>query len=490
MEGKMDARTALRKRVGDTPLKSAPHLSDHLGLPGLRLKLEGANPTGTQKDRVARLDVAEAVRRGAKGVTCGTCGNYGVALAHAAYVHGIPCHIFTPESFRGERVDLMEDLEAVVHKVPGQYEDAVDASREFAAKEGLHDANPGGHNTLQAMTGYSRIADEILNVLGEKPVAVGVPIGNGTTLAGVHLGFREAWARGRTPDVPIIAGGTSADNNPLCFANKNYTPIDPDDVVETEVNEPLVNWDALDGRAAFESVEASQGAVYGCTDEELLELHELLLKDGIEAHPASLAAVGALAKLVKDKALDPEGPYVAVLTSGRSQVTVEAMADPKADAILPELLGWLGRFGDPEIEAQEAVGAAITGGTILRAMANGQTVGYCVLTPMELEHFFPKFHLSYIAVSPDARGQGVGTHLMEEAIRAAEGDLSLHVETDNDHAIKLYEKFGFTKKYYRMLHRPERTPEVDPAKGAGWAGHGPDAAAKDDEKAAAEAAAK
>lgn len=467
----MDAKTLLRKRVGDTPLMRAPHVSDLLGLPDLHLKLEGANPTATQKDRVARLDVAEAARRKAKGITVATCGNYGVAVAHAAYLHEMPCHIFTPESFRGERVELMENLGATVHRVPGSYEDAVDASHDFAAKKTMHDANPGGSNTLQAMTGYTRIADEIITKLRKAPAAVGVPVGNGTTLAGVHLGFRAAWARGTTTTLPRVAAGTSAGNNPIDGARDNvYKPLAPDAVHETEVNEPLVNWDALDGRAAVEAVEASDGACYGASDEELLEIHQALRQDGIEAHPASCAALYALERLVKEQGLNAADTYVAVLTSGRPRIQVEVM-DPKAvdlPKLIPVLDKWLGKYSDPEVEISEAVGAALNGGHILQALNGDEVVGYCILTPMELDTFFPGLHLSYIAVDPEARGLGVGTQLLEEAIRVSEGDLSLHVDVDNEKAIRLYEKFGFARKYFRMLLRPMRTPDVDPAQGAGW----------------------
>jgi threonine synthase len=464
----MDAKTQLRKRVGDTPLLRSPSLSKKLGLPNLYLKLEGANPTGTQKDRVARLDVGEAIRVGKSGVTCGTCGNYGVAMAHAAYVHGIACHIFTPEDFRGERLELMEELGAIVHRVPGMYEDAVIASRNFGLENDLHDANPGGNNTLQAMTGYTRIADEILDALPEAPDFVGVPVGNGTTLAGVHLGFRAAWARGTAKTIPAIAAGTSANNNPIdSHGATTYTPFKPEDVVETEINEPLVNWDALDGRAATEAVVASGGGSFGVTDEELMELHAVLLEDGIEAHPASLAAVHAVNQIAQREKVD--GVCVAILTSGRPKIHVERIAAKPAE-ILPDLMKWLGKYVDPEPEVLEAVTAAAERGSILEASQGSEVVGYCVLTPMELDTFFPHRHLSYIAVSKAARGQGVGTQLLEAAIRAADGDLSLHVDIDNEGAIKLYEKFGFTRKYYRMMRRPGRTPGVDTTVGSGWDG--------------------
>lgn len=471
----MDAKTSLRRRVGDTPLQKAPHLAKAVGIADLRIKLEGSNPTGTQKDRIARLEVDTAVAQGATGVTIASCGNFGVAMAHATFVHDLDCHVFVPADFSGERVELMEGLGAVVHRVPGAYEDAVLESRRFAETQNLFDANPGGANTLRTLAGYAKIADEIIDQLGKAPDAVGAPIGNGSTLAGVHLGFRTAWARGRAPTMPKVLGGSSQGNNPVIAsfarAQERCTPLDPRAIEETEINEPLVNWDALDGTACLTAVQDSQGAVYGFDDTELMRLHAALLEDGIDAHPASLSAAAALHAAVEDGTLSPDGIAVAVLTSGRPEIQVRPVETPEDDTQFIETLeSWLGRFGDPRTESREAVRAAFKGGHVLEALDSEGSLGYAVLTPMELDTFFPGLHLSYIAVHPRARGRGVGTVLLEEAIRVADGDLSLHVETDNQAAIRLYEKFGFEKKYYRMLHKPERTPEVDPAQGAGWEG--------------------
>ena len=471
----MDAKTSLRRRVGDTPLQKAPHLAKAVGLKELHIKLEGANPTGTQKDRIARLEVGSAAAQGATGVTVASCGNFGVAMAHAAYVHDLPCHVFVPEDFSGERVELMQDLGAEVHRVPGAYEDAVQESRRHAEANDLFDSNPGGANTLRTLAGYSKIAEEIVEQLGKTPDAVGAPIGNGSTLAGVHLGFRTAWAQGRAAAMPKVLGGSSQGNNPVIMSfarqQERCTPLDPRAIVETEVNEPLVNWDALDGTACLTAVQDSQGAVYGFDDDELMRLHAALLEDGIDAHPASLSAAAAIEAAVRDGDLSSESTAVVVLTSGRPEIQVRRIDRPDdVHAFMDTLDAWLGRFGDPREETEQAVMAAFDGGHVLEASDSEGPLGYLVLTPMELDRFFPAMHLSYVAVDPRARGRGVGTVLLEEAIRAADGDLSLHVDTDNEAAIKLYEKFGFIRKYYRMLHKPERTPDVDPAAGAGWEG--------------------
>ncbi len=469
----MDARTSLRKRVGDTPLVRAPTLAKATGLQDLWLKMEGANPTGTQKDRIARLEAGEAVACKAPGISVASCGNFGVAVAHAAYIHELPCKVFVPEDFRGERIDTMQSLGAEVVPTPGQYEDAVQASRQQAKNDGWFDANPGNASTLRTLVGYSTIAKEINKRLKKAPAAVGLPIGNGSTLAGVHLGFRADWAQGKTTHVPKVMGGSSQGNNPVPVAmargQDNISPLDPRSVVETEVNEPLVNWDALDGQAALVAVQDSGGNAYGFTDEECMELYDALLEDGVDAHPASLTAVAALKAGVEEGLYPADATVVAVMTSGRPKVLVEQIAQPDdLEAFVTTLNEWLGRFGDPAVETREAVQAAFKDGFVLCARDDDGHAGYCILTPMELSEFFPKYHLSYIAVSEESRGRGLGTLLLEEAIRLTDGELSLHVETDNHGAIALYEKFGFTRKYYRMLYKGSKSPDVDPAEGSGW----------------------
>lgn len=485
----IDAHTSLRRRVGDTPLLFAQRLADTVGLPHLHLKLEGANPTGTQKDRIARLEVQEAVAQGAQGVSVASCGNFGVAMAHAAHAHEIECHIFVPADFAGERIVLMEDLAARVHRVDGTYEHAVLESSHFAELHGMFDGNPGGVNTLRTLTGYSRIATEIVDRLGSVPLAVGLPIGNGSTLAGVHLGFRIAWTQQRIGSMPQIIGGTSQGNSPVpaswARGQTQCSPLDPRSVEETEVNEPLVNWDALDGDACLTAILDSGGAAYGFNDDELMELHAALQQDGIDAHPASLSSVACLREAAVQGVIPRDQIVVAVLTSGRPQVTVDRLDGEDDVGGLDVFLGlvqeWLGPWRDPAVEMRQAFESAFDEGFVLVVRDAVRDRGYVALTPMVLSDFFPRYHLSYIVTDPEVRGLGLGTMLLEEAIRVTSGDLSLHVDLENESALKLYEKFSFTKKYYRMLYQGRRTTDIDPATGSGWGGFDGDGEAEDAE---------
>ncbi len=114
---------------------------------------------------------------------------------------------------------------------------------------------------------------------------------------------------------------------------------------------------------------------------------------------------------------------------------------------------WLGEFSDPKHEILEAVYNALARGFILLACDEGELAGIAVVSRVCFETFFPKYHLSYIATKPEFRGRGIGTMLLEKVKEVTGGDFSLHVDIKNTNAIRLYEKIGMKKKYYRMLYR-------------------------------------
>ncbi|MBN1539341.1 MAG: GNAT family N-acetyltransferase, partial [Candidatus Thermoplasmatota archaeon] len=111
----------------------------------------------------------------------------------------------------------------------------------------------------------------------------------------------------------------------------------------------------------------------------------------------------------------------------------------------------------PIDEIKEATDNAFEKGHVIGAFDRGSMVGIAVMSRSNWKTFFPHYHLSYIATKKDLRGMGIATQLIKKAIELSNGSLSLHVETDNTRAIKLYEKMGLKRKYYRMLYQhPER----------------------------------
>ncbi|MBU1186269.1 MAG: pyridoxal-phosphate dependent enzyme [Acidobacteria bacterium] len=304
--------------IGDTSLSRARNIEREVGLRQIYLKFEGGNPTGTQKDRIAFAQVMDALRRGFDAVTLATCGNYGVAMAFAASLAGIRCLVHIPESYHTRRTAEIYRFGAEIIKVEGDYENAVVVSREFAEKQETYDANPGGANTALQLKAYGEIANEIYDELRDAPGYLAVPVSNGTTLAGIHRGFVSLYRRGKTSRVPHIVAGSSYGKNPIVHAFlKNIELCDnlkPEKIKETAVNEPLVNWQSIDGDLALESVRQSGGWAAYASDRNMMDFSRFIReKEGLNVMPASTAGLLALLSRHK-KALIDNDRFVMILT--------------------------------------------------------------------------------------------------------------------------------------------------------------------------------
>jgi len=210
--------------VGDTTLSRARNIEREVGLRQIYLKFEGGNPTGTQKDRIAFAQAIDAIRRGFDAITVATCGNYGVAVALAASMAGLKCTIYIPEGYHTKRIQEMVNYGAQIIRVPGDYENAVNVSREKAESDDIYDANPGGTNTALQLQAYGEIAYEIYDELRDAPPVVAVSVSNGTTLAGIYKGFLSLYRRGKTSRIPRMVAGSAHGKNPIIRAIQNkYT---------------------------------------------------------------------------------------------------------------------------------------------------------------------------------------------------------------------------------------------------------------------------
>ncbi len=308
--------------IGDTNMARARNIEHEVGLRQIYLKFDGGNPTGTQKDRIAFIQAQDALRRGYDSITVATCGNYGVAVALAASVAGLKCIIYIPETYHTKRISEMEELGAIIKRVPGNYEDSVKYSVEMADKEDMYDANPGGRNTPIQLKGYAQIAFEIYDELRDAPYAVATPVSNGTTLAGIYRGFVSLYRRGKTSRIPRLVAGSSHGKNPIVQAFLKNRPkcedLKPQAVKETEINEPLINWHSMDGDLALESIRASKGWAADATDREMLQFAKLIReKEGMNVLPASTAGLIALLEKHKTKQL-PGDRYVVLLTGRKT----------------------------------------------------------------------------------------------------------------------------------------------------------------------------
>ncbi len=307
--------------VGDTSFVRARNVERETGLRQLFLKFEGGNPSGTQKDRIAFSQAQDALRRGFDTVAVATCGNYGAALALAASLAGLKCRIYIPARYHSGRFDEIIEQGAEIVRTEGDYEAAVEFSGLEAGRLELYDANPGGENTLLQLNAYAEIAYEIYDELRDAPAIVAVPVSNGTTLAGIHRGFARLYRRGKTSRMPRFVGGSAPRKNPVIEAFRKNLPtcedLQPQQIRETAVNEPLINWHSFDGEEALTAIRTTSGWAVSSSDREMLNRARKLREiEGMTVLPASTAGLNALLQGHETEPLQPDR-YVAILTGKR-----------------------------------------------------------------------------------------------------------------------------------------------------------------------------
>ena len=322
MEERMEAfDDVIDSEVGDTSMSRARNVERTVGLRQVYLKFEGGNPTGTQKDRIAFVQAGDALRRGYDAITVATCGNYGVAVALAASLVGLRCLNYIPVNYHTSRVKEMEELGAQIVREGEDYESAVMASRDFAEHNDVYDANPGGVNTTTQLRAYGQIAYEIYDELRDAPAVVSVPVSNGTTLTGIYRGFLSLFRRGKTSKVPRMVAGSSSRKNPIVHSWLRNSPVcedlSPDDVRETKVNEPLINWHSIDGDLALDAIRSTGGWAANASDRKMTAVSKMIReREGLHVLPASTAGLIALLDRHEKEPL-PGDRYVAVLTGKR-----------------------------------------------------------------------------------------------------------------------------------------------------------------------------
>ena len=265
---------------GSTPLLRAPVLSDMVGAT-VRLKLEGANPTGSFKDRGMTCAVTAAVRDGAKAVICASTGNTAASAAAYAARAGITCAVIVPEGkiAQGKMAQTLMHGARVI-SLRGNFDQALALVRELTATNPIVLVNSINEYRIE---GQKTAAFEIHEALDGGLEALCIPVGNGGNITSYWRGFREVGA------APRMLGFQAAGAAPLVEGH----PIEHPETVASaiRIGNP-VRWE--DAMAAATD---SRGAIRVVTDEEILEAYRLLAyREGMFCEPASAASVAGLLK--------------------------------------------------------------------------------------------------------------------------------------------------------------------------------------------------
>ena len=254
---------------GSTPLLEARRLSERYDL-DVRLKWEGANPTGSFKDRGMTVAISKALEEGATAVVCASTGNTAASAAAYAARAGIQPVIVQPAG----AVASGKLAQALAHgaelrEVDGSFDDALAAARALA-ETGTH-ALVNSLNPYR-LEGQKTVAFELLEELGRPPDAVALPYGGGGNTRAVALGFEEAG----TGVPPIYAGEASCRRDTFASAIRIGRPAH--------------------GAYVEAAIRRSEGAVVSLGEDELENAWRLLAREeGLFCEPASAAGVAALA---------------------------------------------------------------------------------------------------------------------------------------------------------------------------------------------------
>ncbi len=307
--------------VGSTTFIESKNLARYVGCERLYLKFEGGNPTGTQKDRISLAILDTAKQQHATAITAASCGNFGASLAWAARVFDIPAHIFIPEGYHvpKDRMKRIKETGAELHFGPGQYEDLVELSSKMAKEEGWFDANPGVEGVKEiSIEAYSEISNEIYRDIRRAPNYIFVPVGNGTTIAGIHLGFKKLYEAGKISVLPKMVATSTRRGNPIVKSFKMNSRIihdlGRDEIKETKFNEPLTNWHSFDGQEALDAIYDSKGFADYASDSKMMEFSKLLRQEeGLYVLPAAASTLAVMNDLADSK-VTVKGTFAAILT--------------------------------------------------------------------------------------------------------------------------------------------------------------------------------
>ena len=290
---------------GGTPLVPAHRVSALTGC-DVYLKVEGANPTGSFKDRGMTMAISKAVEEGAKAVICASTGNTSASAAAYAVRAGLTCAVLVP---RG-KIAMGKLAQALVHgatllQVEGSFDDCLEMTRKLSSSYPIALVNSVNPVRIE---GQKTAAFEICDTLGRAPDIHFLPVGNAGNITAYWKGYREYHADGVIDSLPRMFGFQAAGSAPLVLG---HPVLHPDTIATAiRIGAPASWTGAIDAR------DSSHGLIDAVTDEQILHAYKLLAStEGVFVEPASAASVAGLLATAADGRL-PAGSLVVCTVTG------------------------------------------------------------------------------------------------------------------------------------------------------------------------------
>src|SRR6202166_3222826 len=293
-----DSTPIVTLNEGNTPLIEAPALAERLGQNiKVYLKYEGANPTGSFKDRGMTVAMSKALGEGARAVICASTGNTSASAAAYAGRAGLQAYVLIPKG----AVALGKLSQSLMHgarvvEVIGNFDICLKVVRDVAERDPLRIRLVNSVNP-DRIAGQKTAAFEICDQLGDAPTHHFLPVGNAGNITAHWAGYNEYLKHGLSSRLPKMMGYQAEGSAPIVRGH----PIDDPKTVATaiKIGNPA-SW-----KQAAAARDESAGVIDSVTDAEILAAYRLIAAGGIFAEPASAASVAGALKYSASGGLKP-----------------------------------------------------------------------------------------------------------------------------------------------------------------------------------------
>lgn len=316
-----DATPVVTLCEGGTPLVYACTISEMVGAE-VWLKYDGANPTGSFKDRGMTMAISKAAETGAQAVICASTGNTSASAAAYAAKAGMISGVLIPQG----KIALGKLAQAIVHgaqivQIDGNFDDCLDVARDLADAypvELVNSVNP------VRIEGQKTASFEVVDALGRAPDIHCLPVGNAGNITAYWRGYREYARDGIASSLPRMWGFQAAGAAPLVIGERVAQP----ETIATaiRIGNPA-SWDS-----AIAARDESGGLIDSVSDEQILQAYRLLAKhEGLFCEPSSAASVAGLIQQAQRGQVDPGQVIVCTLTGNGLkdvQMALEGAAQP------------------------------------------------------------------------------------------------------------------------------------------------------------------
>ena len=275
---------------GETPLIRSQSLEKKLGCGELYFKFEGCNPTGSFKDRGMVVAVAKALESGSSAIICASTGNTSASASAYGARFGLKSIVVIPQG-KIAKGKLSQALiyGAQIISIAGNFDQALQIVRTMTEKYPITLVNSLNPNRIE---GQKTAAFEIVDLLGDAPDYLFIPVGNAGNITAYWKGFTEYHRIGKANHTPKMMG----------FQAAGAAPIVEGKIIENP--ETIATAIRIGNPASWQKATAARdesGGLIDCvTDDEIMSAYKLLAaKEGVFGEPASAASVAGLIKLAK-----------------------------------------------------------------------------------------------------------------------------------------------------------------------------------------------